>query len=377
MEQTARHPEGRYTIVRMLGSGVYGRVFECKDEADNAKVAVKAVRAEAVYREAAKREILALQQVGVHDNVCRMLRYFDFQGHICVVQELISGGTLYDDLQQHGGYSLYFTQGITKQLLAGLGHIHKCDVLHTDIKTDNIMIDGHSSDGTPLIKIVDLGSAIMGSMRHPNMIGTKEYRSPEAVLQAGWSSAADVWALGCCIFEVYTGQRLFEFDYEITQLYMMERVLGTKMPGRLVRRGVMNRNKHNTYLLCTDTCALARPVGVEVNKIYAAKPLREEIGDRNLRSLLQLMLAMDPEERPSAKALAGHAFCVEELKALPPKKLADEELSDCSTRDCNGESSHRSSFDLCGGSDTPAEDYAGISNSLEEMVLKEKVLEVK
>jgi dual-specificity kinase len=287
-----------------------------------------------------------------------------------VVQELISGGTLYDELRRHGGYSLYFTQGIAKQLLAGLAHIHKCDVLHTDIKTDNIMIDGHSSDGTPLIKIVDLGSAITGSSPHPNMIGTKEYRAPEAVLQAGWSSSVDVWALGCCIFEVRTGRRLFEFDYEITQLYMMERVLGTTMPGRLVRRGVMNRNKHNTYLLATDACALAHPVGAEVNKIYAAKPLWEEIGDRSLRSLLQLMLAMDPEERPSAKALQRHAFCVEAMKAPQPREEEEEEaLSECSTLDSGAEGASAEGASLSGTSAASKSARVEFENELQSVLV--------
>eukprot|EP00961_Rhodomonas_salina_P130177 1752871-Rhodomonas_salina.3 len=84
-EKTTRHPKGRYQIVRELGSGVYGRVFECTDhEQKGGNVAIKAVRAEQAYREAAKREIVALQMVGVHDNVCRMLRHFDEQGHICI-----------------------------------------------------------------------------------------------------------------------------------------------------------------------------------------------------------------------------------------------------------------------------------------------------
>mmetsp|Transcript_14718 Transcript_14718/g.34945 ORF Transcript_14718/g.34945 Transcript_14718/m.34945 type:complete len:516 (-) Transcript_14718:221-1768(-) len=344
MENTVRNPSGRYTIVRSLGSGVYGRVVECKDAEGKANVAIKAVRSEAVYRDAARREIRALQKVGVHENVCRMLRNFDFHGHICVVQELICGGTVWDKLKENGGYSLHETQGIAKQLLAGLAHIHKVDVLHTDIKTDNIMIDSISADGIPCIKIVDLGSAIGRNDPHPDMIGTKEYRSPEAVLQAGWSSPADIWALGCSLFEIFAGRKLFEFDFEITQLHMLERVLSTKIPHDMLRRACMKRNRLNAHLLSTSSCALAAPVPAEANKISAAMPLFQDVANNAFLSLLQQMLAVDPARRQTARMLQTHAFFSQELqekkvpelptgwekKALLPSS-SSEDLSVCST----------------------------------------------
>eukprot|EP00287_Rhodomonas_sp_CCMP768_P001079 CAMPEP_0196746876 /NCGR_PEP_ID=MMETSP1091-20130531/67397_1 /TAXON_ID=302021 /ORGANISM="Rhodomonas sp., Strain CCMP768" /LENGTH=277 /DNA_ID=CAMNT_0042093909 /DNA_START=54 /DNA_END=887 /DNA_ORIENTATION=+ len=170
------------------------------------------------------------------------------------------------------------------------------------------MINGTRDDGTPRIKLVDLGSAVSRTDRRPDLIGTKEYRSPEAVLQAGWSSSADVWALGCSVFEIFAGKRLFEFEHEITQLHMLQRVLSSKLPPFLLHRAFLRRNQHSIHLLSPSAVALAPPVSAETGKIMAALPLTKTIAHPELLSLLQQMLAVEAAARPSAKTLRLHPF---------------------------------------------------------------------
>mmetsp|Transcript_199 Transcript_199/g.436 ORF Transcript_199/g.436 Transcript_199/m.436 type:complete len:489 (+) Transcript_199:212-1678(+) len=349
-EVSSRHPRGRYTIVKCLGAGVYGKVFDCRDEENpNVNVAIKAVRSEPAYRDAARREIRALKRIGVHEVCARMLRDFDYKGHICIVQEKIGGGTIFERLKATGGFSLHATQCMTKQLLAGLEHIHKNGMIHTDIKTDNLMINGHDASGAPLVKIVDLGSAIFRSDPHPDMIGTKEYRAPEAVLQAGYSTPADVWALGCSVFEIFTGKKLFDFEHEITQLHMIEGVLGAKIPMELIRKGYFRRNKFNQHLIQDTRMELAFPQSSELSKITGAVALTTDVKHPELANLLRWMLHLDPAQRPTATALPGHSFFKQDLeeKQLPQKELTmiqghvnailessgSEDLSICSTID--------------------------------------------
>eukprot|EP00961_Rhodomonas_salina_P292992 3933390-Rhodomonas_salina.1 len=133
-----------------------------------------------------------------------------------------------------------------------------------------------------------------------------EYRSPEAVLMAGWSFPADVWALGCSLFEVIAGRKLFEVEHEITQLYMLEKILECKIPQDMLHCGARNRNSFNNNLISLNTCALAQPHRGKASKISSARPLSEYVHDALLTSLLQEMLTVDPKQRPTAKSLLRH-----------------------------------------------------------------------
>lgn len=303
-------PQGRYKIVRELGSGCYGRVFECLDDENNGgSVAIKIVRSEPEYGAAAQREINAMEMVGDHPNVAILLCHFSVGAptgdHICVVQEKIGGGTLFDKLWKgNTRYSLDHTRKIAHQMLCGLAHIHQRSVLHTDIKTDNVMIDGYGSDGCPRIKIVDFGSAIEESDYHPTVISSQEYRAPEVILQAGWSYGADVWAMGVTIIEVLLKHRPFATHMELTLLHMQERTVGAQMPQDMIQRGLAKRKE----LISVHRSSLALPMPQEAPKINAVRPLNMLIQDKSLLSLLQQMLTLDTARRPLTSGLLRHPF---------------------------------------------------------------------
>merc|ERR1712186_67557 len=100
------------------------------------------------------------------------------------------------------GMSLRAIKAYTKQLLIGLRHIHRCGILHADIKPDNILITA----GNNLVKICDLGSAMeLSEVEVTPYLVSRFYRAPEIVIGMKYGTSADAFALGASLCEIFTG----------------------------------------------------------------------------------------------------------------------------------------------------------------------------
>ena len=122
--------------------------------------------------------------------------------------------------------SIFFSANI----VAALCHIHKMGFVHRDIKPENCLI---GKDG--YLKLCDVGMAkrLPSTVQLPNggtevvtlaftMCGTPEFMAPEFVLSTGYDKGVDLWALGCIVFEMYTGRNPFEFDGDLKQTFKEE-----------------------------------------------------------------------------------------------------------------------------------------------------------
>ena len=135
------------------------------------------------------------------------------------------GGHLSDVLKNHGKLGIENVRDVSFQLLQAIAYVHSKNIIHTDLKAENILLMSNST-GALSIKVADFGSALFDDAWHPPLVGTMHYRPPEAVLQAGWSHPLDVWAIACLIIELCTGKRAFELAHDDVHLAMMERLLG-------------------------------------------------------------------------------------------------------------------------------------------------------
>jgi eukaryotic-like serine/threonine-protein kinase len=214
----AAEPElvaGRYKIVRWLGGGGMGRVYEARDSELDERVALKVLRGglteEALER--FRREVRLTRRIQ-HRNVARMFDIGDHAGDKFLTMELIDGDSLKRELGKPMPWQRL--QTLAMQICAGLGAAHKAGVIHRDLKPDNILVER----GTDRLAITDFGIARSvddASVTNVgSVIGTPRYMAPEQLAGSAVDARTDLFALGVMLFELATGTRPWDGDNAIT-----------------------------------------------------------------------------------------------------------------------------------------------------------------
>ncbi len=208
---------GRFRIVRFLGRGGMGEVYEAEDLELGATIALKTIRPEIAEHSQAlnrlRKETYLARKV-THPNVCRI---FDFShdGDVAfITMELLSGGTLADRLRDPKTISLNDASDWVLQMIEGLGAAHRAGVIHRDFKPGNVYLVPEQDGGTRVV-ITDFGLArAMDSNQSMTesgqILGTLAYISPEQLRGEDASASSDIYALGIVIFELVTRRRPFE-----------------------------------------------------------------------------------------------------------------------------------------------------------------------
>lgn len=221
------HPQklGRYELIRVLGKGAMGLVYEGRDPNLDRRVAIKTIKVENLSRDEASeyevrfrteaRSAARLQHpniVSVYDaNRDRDIAY--------LVMEFIDGEDLKHHLDQGKRYSLEQAVAIMHDLLSALDYAHRQHIVHRDIKPANLLIE---SSGR--IKLTDFGVARIqdsgeATRTRGTMVGTLKYMSPEQVQGLTVDARADLFAAGVVLYQLLTGARPFNGsgDYAIIQ----------------------------------------------------------------------------------------------------------------------------------------------------------------
>jgi serine/threonine-protein kinase len=203
---------GRYEILRPLGRGGMGRVYEAKDRVMEERVALKVLRSEFMRDPEMSRrfvsEIRLARKIG-HRNVCRIHEYGEDGDVRFIVMELIAGVTL-KELLRGGPPAPETAYDLAIQVARGLNAVHELGIVHRDFKAANIMIDAAG-----VAKLVDFGIAkdlasdLTGPTAAGQIMGTAEYMSPEQVKGQPVDFRSDIYALGCVVYEIFTGHAPF------------------------------------------------------------------------------------------------------------------------------------------------------------------------
>ncbi|HEY7514073.1 MAG TPA: protein kinase, partial [Vicinamibacteria bacterium] len=272
-----------------------GEVYEAKDRTLDRRVAVKRIRldafAEGPELEEVKARFLREAQVAAklrHPNVVT-IHDIAARGHSSfMVMELVEGRTLQSLLRERGRLGLEETLGILSQAAAALDYAHGNGVVHRDVKPANLMIEpsGH-------VKVMDFGIAKAQSSgditRTGTILGTPNYMSPEQAQGGTVDGRADLFSLGCILYECLTGQKPFAGD-SVTAILL--KILkddppaiafdALKLPvpiGDVVRRALSKEReaRYATGQLLMDAIreAVGRPVGVGAVVAAVAGGLRE------------------------------------------------------------------------------------------------------
>jgi serine/threonine protein kinase/Tfp pilus assembly protein PilF len=205
---------GRYQIIEELGRGGMGHVFKVLDTKIGEKIALKVIKPEIASDEKVLerfRNELKLTRKIRHRNVCQMFDFGEEKGIHFITMEYVQGENLKGLIKQVGQLSPGQALSIAEQVCHGLSEAHRHDVIHRDMKPQNIMID---KDGNA--RIMDFGIARLlqaGDMTDSGLIiGTPEYMSPEQVEGKNVGRQSDIYSLGVILFEMVTGRLPFKGD---------------------------------------------------------------------------------------------------------------------------------------------------------------------
>jgi DNA-binding NarL/FixJ family response regulator len=222
-----------YEIDGVLGRGGMGVVYKGRHVLMNRPVAIKMLNpqhaADANVVARFQSEAQTLSQLS-HPN---LVSVFDFgvtaTKEPYMIMDFQSGQSLESYLATSGILKTEIGIGIFKQVLSGLAVVHKAGIVHRDIKPGNIII---SEDRIPQVKIVDFGIA-----KNPRtakerskitssgeVVGTPSYMSPEQCTGKELDARSDIYALGCVMYECFTGKPTFAGDsfYEMVRLHLNE-----------------------------------------------------------------------------------------------------------------------------------------------------------
>lgn len=242
----------RYTIIRILGTGGMGAVYQAFDHELGVAVAIKVIRPAAQSDATAakeleqrfKRELVLARQV-THKYVVRIHDLGDIDGVKYLTMPFVEGETLAQMLKRVGSFPV--TQVIlwARQIAQGLAAAHDKGVIHRDLKPENIMIEKSSaadnrSGGDALI--MDFG--IARSVEHGAtqtaagaVIGTLEYMAPEQAQAGKVDQRADIYAFGLILYDMLVGrQRLASRDNPMAEL--LGRLTASPPSPRSVKRGI-------------------------------------------------------------------------------------------------------------------------------------------
>ena len=203
---------GRYVVEGQLGRGGMGRVMKVRHSALGKPFALKLIKSaiatnprirELFYREA------RLASALTHDNICSIVDFGQDAAHgLFMVMELLEGQTVHHKLRHSGRLTPKVACDVMWQVGDAVRFIHGRQILHGDIKTENIFIVRTPAQRR-LIKLLDFGLSRADLGRDDGVDGTPEYLAPERIDGGPASQASDIYAMGIVFFELITGKLPF------------------------------------------------------------------------------------------------------------------------------------------------------------------------
>ena len=206
--------DGRYRIVRKLGSGVMANVYLAEDEDLGRRVAIKILNEryanDDLFIERFRREAKSAAALS-HPNIVSVYDRGEAEGTYYIAMEVIEGRSLKELIMTRGPLPIAQALAYTHEILEALRFAHRHGIIHRDIKPNNILIGER-------LKVTDFGIARAGASQMTeagSIMGTAQYLSPEQARGAPVTASSDLYSVGIVLYEMLTGKVPFTGDSAI------------------------------------------------------------------------------------------------------------------------------------------------------------------
>src|SRR5262249_53217078 len=239
--------EGKYRIVRLLGEGGMGAVYEGENVRIHRKVAIKvlhaAVAAKADVVQRFEREAQAAGRIG-SEHIVEVLDLGNLpEGDRFMVMEFLEGESLGDRIKRKKRMTPHEVAHVLHQLLEGLSAAHAAGIIHRDLKPDNVYLVANKSGQQDFVKVLDFGvskfnalDSEMSMTRTGAVMGTPFYMSPEQARGGKVDARSDLYAVGVVVYQAVTGR--VPFHAETFNELMFKIALESPEPPELVAPGL-------------------------------------------------------------------------------------------------------------------------------------------
>jgi len=192
-----------FTYIKTLGSGGFGKVVHALDNKTGQEVAVKVITkrsVKATYLKKIRQEAKLLEKLK-HPNIVEFLGVKETEKRIFIVMEMVKGGTLKNYICKNN-LTEFQASSVLKGVLGAVSFIHSKNILHKDIKPDNILISDLSNLST--VKVADFGLGAKFDSFDPHSSGTLLYMAPEQFTSKYCCWGVDIWACGILLYNLCT-----------------------------------------------------------------------------------------------------------------------------------------------------------------------------
>lgn len=327
----------RYKVSKKLGGGGMSTVYLAEDSILNRKVAIKAIRIPAGEKETTiksfEREVHNLTQLS-HNNIVNVFDVTENDENFFLVMEYIQGLTLSEYIKQHKPLDVQTVLNFTKQIIDGIKHAHDNQIVHRDIKPQNILVDENQT-----LKILDFGIAkalsetTMTQTNH--VLGTVQYLSPEQARGESTDNGTDIYSIGVVLYEMLVGKPPFTGE---TAVGIAIKHIQDPMPNATDKRSDIPQALSNVVLKATEKDKADRYLAVNemqndldsvladsrkdeaiyqsdeanaktvpINKAEIANQAREEDKEKNIKQTMQIPIVNQQQFQSSEEHVYGTA----------------------------------------------------------------------
>ena len=273
-ESQAEFVKKYYCMKPPLGVGLFGTVYKARARQGGSLRAVKKIRkdhSKAKSIENLLKDVEVLKRLD-HPNIIKVYEFYQDESSYYIVMEYCAGGELFDRIVQEKNFNENRAAEMMSYILSAIAYCHEKNLVHCDLKPENLMLASNRFDET-LIKIIDFGNSSFredGKMLK-NKFGSVYYVAPE-VLKANYNEKCDVWSLGVILYLMLSGKPPFNGNSD---------------------QAILKKVYHGKY-------SLEGPEWAQISN--------------EAKELIRLMLTYDPEKRISAREALKHPWFTNNTK---------------------------------------------------------------